>query len=496
VTESEYGRKRSFEATPEPPTEVVEGDVDPFTAPPGERFVIQQHYATRLHHDVRLEMLNGDTPVLVSWAVPKRLPRHRGERHLAIHTEDHPMGYADFAGSIPEGNYGAGEVRIFDRGSYEMVERTEDRITFRLQGERLDGTFHLILTGTEDGKERWLALRRDEGDTTASPRPPEPMLATLAAEPFDDPRWGFEPKWDGVRTIAVCDAGTRLVSRNGKDVTAGYPELASIHDRLVALDAVVDGEIVAMDEGRPSFQLLQQRMHVRDESKVERLAKRIPATFIAFDLLRLDGQDLADRALSERRALLEEVVVPDERTQVSPLVPGDGLALYQAAVAQGLEGIVAKQLDSRYEAGKRSRTWLKVKVTFDADVVVVGWTEGEGRRAGGLGSLVMAVYDAEELRYVGNVGTGFDAAALDDAWNRLTALDQTDPPFGRAVVGSRPELRRAHWVEPLLVAQVEHRQLTDAGRLRAPSFKGFREDKAPRECTFDQLVEPGVRPPV
>lgn len=494
MSESEYERKRRFEATPEPPTEVVEGDVDPLTAVPGSTFVIQQHYATRLHHDVRLEMANADTPVLVSWAVPKGLPRRRGERHLAIHTEDHPMGYADFSGSIPEGNYGAGEVRIFDRGTYEMVERSEDRITFQLDGQRLDGTYHLVLTGIEDGKERWLALRRDDGERPPPPPHDEPMLATLAAEPFDGDAWGFEPKWDGVRTLAICDTDTRLVSRNGKNVTAGYPELTSLHDRLVALDAVVDGEIVAMEEGRPSFQRLQQRMHVRDQSKVERLAARIPVTFVAFDLLRLDGEDLTARPLTERRALLQEALVADDRTQLSPQVVGDGVALYGAAVEQGLEGIVAKRLDSRYEAGKRSQAWLKIKVTFDADVVVVGWTEGEGRRAGGVGSLVMAVYDDGSLRYVGNVGTGFDAASLDDAQRRLSALADTAPPFDRNVIRSRPELRHAHWVEPRLVARVEHRQLTDAGRLRAPSFQGFREDKEPQDCIFAQLADPGVPP--
>lgn len=479
-----------FDRTPEPPTTVVTGDVDPLTAPPGDRFVIQQHYATRLHHDVRLEMQNDDTPVLVSWAVPKGLPRQRGERALAIHTEDHPMEYRTFEGSIPEGNYGAGEVRIFDQGTYDMVGRSEDRITFRLDGQRLRGVYHLVHTGPKDGKDQWLALLSEDQRPADDPPPPlDPMLATLASDPFDDPAWGFEPKWDGIRALAVCDhQSTRLVSRNRHDITGGYPDLEALHDRLVALDAVVDGEIVAFEDGRPSFQKLQQRMHVRDETRTERLAARIPVVFMAFDLLYLDGRDLTGEPLTERRRLLEEAVVPDDRVQVSPLVEEAGSALYDAVEQQGLEGIVAKRLASAYEPGKRSQSWRKIKVVFDADVVIVGWTEGEGRRAGSLGSLVMALYDDGDLRYVGNVGTGFNRDSLADALARLEALPATDPPFGSDVIRSRPELRRAHWVAPELVAAVEHRQLTDAGRLRAPSFKGFREDKDPAECSFDQVA--------
>ncbi len=488
MTDSGYRRKRDFERTPEPPTTVVTGDVDPLTAPAGDSFVIQQHYATRLHHDVRLEMFNGEDPVLVSWAVPKGLPRQRGERHLAIHTEDHPMEYATFSGTIPEGEYGGGEVRIFDSGTYEMVSRTEDRITFRLQGNRLRGIYHLVHTGVADGKDQWLALlSEDERPPREDPPPLEPMLATLTDGPFDDPAWGFEPKWDGIRALAVCDTSTRLFSRNGRDVTQGYPELAGLHDRLVALDAIVDGEVVAFQNGKPSFQLLQQRMHVREQRRVEALAKQIPVVLMAFDLLYLDGVSLVGRALRERREALEEILVPDEHVQLSPLVEGAGTALYRAAEEQGLEGIVAKRLDSRYEPGSRSRSWLKAKLTYDADVVIVGWTEGEGRRRGRIGSLVMAVYDSDGLRYVGNVGTGFDEAALDDAARRLAEIETTASPFDRSVIRSAPELRRAHWVEPRLVAVVEHRQLTDAGRLRAPSFKGWRDDKPPEECTFDQL---------
>jgi bifunctional non-homologous end joining protein LigD len=314
------------------------------------------------------------------------------------------------------------------------------------------------------------------------------MLATLTGAAFDDSDWVFEPKWDGIRAIALCSDQTRLISRNDRDITMAYPELRNLHNQVVALDAMLDGEIVAFDDGVPSFQRLQQRMHLRDERKIEQMAKQIPVAYMVFDLLFLDGDDLTDRPLTERRHLLEETIVPTDTIQLSPFTEERGVALFRAASARGLEGIMAKRSSSRYQPGGRSRDWLKVKVTFDADVVIVGWTEGEGRRSGTLGSLVMAVYDGDELRYVGNVGTGFDSNALDDAMERLTKLDETDPPFSSDVVRSRPELRRAHWVAPSLVAKVEHRQVTSAGRLRAPSFQGFRTDKTPMECSWAQLV--------
>lgn len=488
MTDSKYNDKRDFDVTAEPPGEHHTEDVDPLTAPTGETFVIQQHHATALHHDVRLEMLNGETPVLVSWAVPKGLPRRRGDRHLAIRTEDHPMGYASFSGTIPDNEYGGGQVRIFDEGTYEMEGRSDDRITFRLHGDRLQGVWHLVSTGTEKGKEQWLALlSADERPSGDKPPPTNPMLATLTGKAFDDPDWLFEPKWDGIRALAICSDTTRLITRNDKDVTVAYPELAKLHDRVVALDAILDGEIVTLEDGVPSFQKLQQRMHLRDPGRIEQVMKSIPVAYMVFDVLFVDRTNLTSRSLEERRGVLEKLIVPSEQIQLSPVTREAGIALYGAAANAGLEGVMAKRASSTYSPGARSRDWLKVKVTFDADVVVAGWTEGEGRRAGSLGSLVMAVYDGGALRYVGNVGTGFDARSLAETMDRLQRLDEVEPPFEGAVIRSRAELRKAHWVDPSLVAGVEHRQLTDAGRLRAPAFKGFREDKAPEECTWEQL---------
>jgi len=489
MTTSRDDQEPAPEAKPKLADALISSDVDPLTAPVGKQFVIQQHHATRLHHDFRLEMMSGDTPVLVSWAIPKGLPRSRGVRHLSIRTPDHSMEHGTFSGSIPEDEYGGGEVRIFDRGKYEMVDRTQDRLTFQLEGERLAGIWHLVHTGPKDGKEQWLAMMREDLRPPGDERPPlEPMLATLTAGPFDDPQWGFEPKWDGIRALAICGEATLLMSRTERDITVAYPELHRLHEQAVALDAILDGEIVAFDEGVPSFQRLQQRMHLRDERRIEQMARQIPVAYIVFDLLYIDGEDLTDQSLQERRRRLEDTIVPSESIQMSPITEAVGTALFQAAADQGLEGIMAKRLSSVYQPGARSLDWLKVKVTFDADVVIVGWTEGAGRREGSLGSLVMAVYDDEQLRYVGNVGTGFNRRSLDETLDRLNALEKSESPFPPEVLRSRSELRRAHWVAPSLVAKVEHRQLTSAGRLRAPSFQGFREDKDPEQCTFAQLV--------
>lgn len=473
----DYAAKRTFDKTPEPPAEVA-GNVDPGTAPPGESFVIHQHYARRLHFDLRLEMFNGQTAVLVSWAVPKNLPAKKGVRTLAIHVEDHPFEYGGFSGAIPKGEYGAGEVRIFDSGRYEMVDQKPGKLTFRLKGNRLSGIYHLISTGGGQKKDQWLAMLKE--DLRPAPEehpPPEVMLAAAAADAFDDDRWTFEPKWDGVRAIAICDEGVRLVSRNRKDITVAYPELHDLSARLVALNAMLDGEIVAMHDGKPSFERLQNRMHVRNRTEIERLAKTIPVTYLAFDLIYLDGRSLVGLPLEERRRLLEETVVSSEFVQLSPSFPGKGVALFDAAKEQHLEGIVAKKLGSKYEPGRRSKAWLKIKTVQDADVVIGGWLPGEGRRTGTIGSLLLGAYSGGDLIYAGAVGTGFDDRTLALLHQRLAGLEQDSPPFTvESLRGSKPELRHARWVKPELVATVEFREITSAGKLRAPSFKGLRSD--------------------
>ncbi|HEU5002608.1 MAG TPA: non-homologous end-joining DNA ligase [Actinomycetota bacterium] len=490
--ERDYAGKRSFDATPEPPPEVA-GNVDPATAPPGETFVIHQHFATRLHFDLRLEMRNGATPVLVSWAVPKNLPLHPGEKHLAVKVEDHPFDYGGFSGTIPAGNYGAGEVRIFDAGPYDLLEQKEGKLTFRLRGRRLQATYHLVRTkpnsGANAGKEQWLAMLREWHRPAPEPAPPpKPMLATLTAQAFDDEAWSFEPKLDGVRALGVCGETTQLLSRNTADITVAYPELHKVHERLVALDAILDGEIVAMEQGRPSFERLQRRMHVRNEHDIARLSKAIPVSYVVFDLLYLDGRSLVALPFDERRRLLEETVVANDVLQLSTSVPGNGVALYAAAERLGLEGIVAKRRQSPYELGRRSQNWLKVKTTYDADVVIGGWSPGQGNRDASIGALLVGTYEGDALRFVGSVGTGFTERTLASLLARLQELRSDTSPFSTA---STAELRShapgASWVRPELVAMVEFRELTSAGKFRAPSFKGLREDKTPAECTFAEL---------
>jgi bifunctional non-homologous end joining protein LigD len=362
---SSYDEKRSFDSTSEPPAGHLAEDVDPLSAPAGDSFVIQQHHATALHHDLRLEMLNDQTPVLVSWAVPKGLPRRRGERHLAIRTEDHPMAYATFSGSIPEGEYGGGEVRVFDHGNYELVDRSNDRLTFRLAGDRLAGVWHLVHTGRKDGKDQWLAIMSEDLRPAGDDPPPlDPMLATPGDEPFDDPDWVFEPMWNGVRALAVCGEDTRIVSPPGSDdVTADYPELHRLHDRVVALDAILDGEIVAFADGVPSDQALRKRMTATGGEPPEQTVREVPVAYMIFDVLFVDGRDLTGDPWERRREVLEELVVLSETVQLSPVTEKDGVVLFEAAVEQGLAGIVAKRRSSTYQPGNRSGDWLEVTAT-------------------------------------------------------------------------------------------------------------------------------------
>ena len=368
-----YAAKRSFDDTPEPAADI--GNVDPGKATAGTSFVIHQHHARRLHFDLRLEMLNGDVPVLVSWAIPKNLPLRRGRPHLAIHVEDHPFEYGSFSGTIPAGNYGAGEVRIFDSGTYRLLEQEEGKLTFVLEGGRLRGVWHLFRTRAgEAGKDEWLVrLREDLRDPPEPPPPLEPMLATSSPGAFDDDGYLFEPKWDGVRALAVCGDDTRLVSRTGRDITGTYPELERLHQRLVATGAIVDGEIVALDRGRPSFERLQGRINLSNDHDIRRAVKATPVTYIAFDLLYLDGRKLLELPLEQRKQRLDELVVPGDFAKVSsPVVGGSGIDLSQAARNSGLEGILAKKRGSPYRPGRRSGVWLKIMVVNDADVVVVG----------------------------------------------------------------------------------------------------------------------------
>ncbi|MDQ3964790.1 MAG: non-homologous end-joining DNA ligase, partial [Actinomycetota bacterium] len=415
-----------------------------------------------------------------------------------VHVEDHPFDYGSFSGTIPKGQYGAGEVRIFDSGTYEVLEQEPGKLTFRLNGERrMRGVWHLFQTRKKSGNEKdWLVrIREDERPEPAALPELVPMLATLAKEPFDDDGWIFEPKWDGVRALVTCGIEeTMVVSRTGRDITATYPELAKLHDRVVAIDAIVDGEIVAMERGRPSFERLQSRINLQNPHDIARIAKQIPVSFVAYDILYIDGRSLLKAPLEERKQLLAEAIVVSDTVQISPVIPGEGITLFEAARAQRLEGIVAKKLGCSYRPGRRAKDWIKIKTVMEADLVIGGWSPGEGNRSSTFGALIVGAYDGEGLRFVGSVGTGFDQRALEDLIPRLKDLETDKMPFvvdpRKAPGGSRfgKPIRDPHWVRPELVGSVEFRELTSVGRLRAPSFKGLRPDKAPEDCSFADLA--------
>jgi bifunctional non-homologous end joining protein LigD len=471
VSLDEYRRKRRPDRTPEPfGSKRKKG-----TAP---RFVIQRHDARNLHYDFRLER-NG---ALASWAVPKGVPLQRGERRLAVHVEDHPLEYGDFEGVIPAGEYGAGTVEIWDRGTYELLEEKRNGgLTVRLFGERLDGVWALIPAHLDGKEKNWLIFRKDGAATGASGQGYWPMLATSADSLPESEGWTYEPKWDGYRAIVTIAGGeATLTSRRGNDLTERFREAAKAAERGVrSSDAVVDGEIAALDDnGRSRFSLLQQGAGT--------------LALVLFDVLEIDGDPVLEGPLSERRKRLEALVDSSKGgIFVSPQFD-DGRALLRAARDQGIEGVVAKKLDSSYQPGRRSTDWRKVKVRASQEVVVVGYTKGQGRRSHSFGALVVAVHEAGGLRWAGNVGTGYSDDEIERLLRLLRPLELKTTPL--AEEPKMPRVRRGEvvWVEPKLVAQVEFVEWTHDGRLRAPVYLGLREDKTPEEVRREPAPVPDV----
>jgi bifunctional non-homologous end joining protein LigD len=460
----EYRRKRKPADTPEP-----------FTGKGGKGapvFVVQRHDARRLHYDFRLER----DGALASWAVPKGIPLEPGTQHLAVHVEDHPLDYADFEGEIPAGNYGAGTVEIWDRGTYELLEeKPNGGLTVRLHGERLNGTWALVPAKLSGDPKNWLIVRkREEGESGSEPRARfrryRPMLATLADDVPTGEGWLFEVKWDGYRAIAYVRGGdVELRSRTDKDMTGRFPTVArAIQGAVRTPDCVLDGEVVAIgDDGRATFSAMQQGK------------EGTTYAYVAFDLLELDGDPVVDLPLRERRARLERLL--DRRrggVQLSETFE-DGQALFEAAQRNHFEGIVAKRADLPYREGRRTREWLKIKTHGRQEFVIVGWTKGQGRRERGFGSLVLGVHDEEtgELRWVGNVGTGFTEQEIERLLERLRPLERETSPFPEPPKMPRVRKGDVRWVEPTLVAEVEFVEWTHDGHLRAPVYQGLREDK-------------------
>jgi len=586
----EYKRKRRFEETPEPPPKLEKKT--------GYRFVVQKHRATRLHYDFRLEMEG----VLKSWAVPKGPSLDPADKRLAMQVEDHPVSYFDFEGIIPEGNYGAGTVMVWDMGTWEplspqpvkgkyvpgtdaeaiqMLQKGD--LKFRLHGQKLNGDFALIhmkarrpgSKGTEwllikkhdeyvvegydieqydrsvlsnrsmaeiagdEGSAEWTSSRpasrgkvkapwlaetlakldkKQRTETIAKKAAPKrkkatsrqqtssvssvvrdlsaavrnampasihPMLATPVEKPFDDSEWLFEIKWDGYRAVAFLkDGKIRLVSRNQNDLTAQFLELHDLPESIKAETAVLDGEIVVLDEeGRSSFSLMQQRTGIREHGRRTAARHDLTVVYYVFDLIYLDGFDLHRVALEQRKEALAKIVTPRNSVRYSDHFDA-GIALFEAAKQKGLEGILAKKRNSHYEE-RRSREWLKIKITQTIDCVVGGYTDPEGSRQY-FGALVLGLYDGKgRLIHVGQAGTGFNQMMLKGIWQILKPLETSRSPFFGDV-----DAAHVHWVKPQRVAEIKftewtHETAEGGMKLRAPVFLRLRDDKDPKECTLD-----------
>jgi bifunctional non-homologous end joining protein LigD len=472
----EYERKRDFKQTPEPSGAKKNGGGG------HQRFVIQEHHATSLHWDLRLER----DGVLVSWAVPKGIPPDPKKNHLAVHVEDHPLDYIDFEGEIPAGNYGAGKVTIWDQGTYETEKFRDSEVMVTFHGERVQGKYVLFQT---NGK-NWMIHRMDPpqgGEREPMPEKLAPMLAKLSQTlPRKGDEWGYEIKWDGIRALAFLDGGrVRLINRNGRDTTKQYPELRELGKAVGPQEMILDGEIVAFDEnGRPNFQRLQNRMHLASDSAIRRRMNDIPVAYMIYDLLYLDGHSTMQLPYADRRKLLDELELEGQSWRAPAYHSGDGKGFLAASRQNGLEGIIAKKLDSSYEPGRRSNCWLKIKNVQKQEVVIGGWMPGEGRRATSLGSLVVGYYDGDDLKYAGNVGTGFKEDDLVRLGKLLEPLKRSSSPF----TGRQPK-KGAMFVEPKLVAEVEFLEWTKTATLRAPSYKGLRDDKDPK-AVIREVPEP------
>lgn len=475
-----YRQKRDFEATPEPAGGPDDGE-------PGGRFVIQEHHARSMHWDLRLE----HDGVLLSWAVPRGIPIDPKRNNLAVHTEDHPLEYLEFEGDIPRGEYGGGSMRIWDRGRYEAHKMNDDEVIVTLHGDRARGRYALFQT---DG-DNWMIHRMnppDDPDREPLPKHIEPMLATLSKSlPRDEGNYAFEVKWDGVRSIAYVEGGrARFESRRGGDITSRYPELRGLGPALSSTAAVLDGEIVAFEGERPSFERLQRRMHVSNERAVRRLMGEVPVVYVIFDLLWLEGHSTLELPYRERRKLLDELAPQGSSWQTPAAHEGGGTALLDATKRLGLEGVVAKGLESVYEPGRRSRAWLKVKNHNSQEFVVGGWAPGKGARSTSLGALLIGYYESTEpdarLKYAGRVGTGLTETELRRLVELLEPLRRETSPFSQA-----PRVKDAVFVEPELVAEVEFTEWTSAGAVRAPVYLGLRDDRDPRDVVREDVARAG-----
>ena len=535
-----YSEKRHFDRTPEPPAS------PPQPGAGSLQFCVQRHHATHLHYDFRLEV----SGALKSWAVPKGPTLDPSHKRLAMMVEDHPLEYGAFEGVIPKGNYGAGSVMLWDRGSYQLLgdASAEEQLArgdfkFHLAGAKLRGDFALVRTKRGKGNE-WLLLKKKDAfaqpgwdaedharsvlsgrtqeeiarslsvDDPPEPAPPAvakialekikgavkapmptqiaPMLAQIGrGDPPPDEEWLYEIKWDGVRALCYIEDGKlRMLSRNGNLMDRQYPELSVLPHHVKGSQTVLDGEIAALDErGIPSFERLQRRITVSEASAIATLTRHQPVVLYVFDLLYLDGYDLRGVPLIERKRLLKEILVPNEIIRYSEHFPGAGRALLEAARQQGIEGVVGKRASSAYES-RRGAAWIKYKVFNSDSFILCGFTVGERDH---FGALVLGIWDGGKLRWAGNVGTGFDRKTMQTIHERLVPLAVPDCPVDPDKLLPRPG--SVTWTRPELVCEIRFANWTEDGRLRAPVWVGFRPDIDPSECVRDSSPAP-ARPPL
>ena len=515
--------------TPEPV-----GNTDRRTKSGSMRFVVQKHDARRLHYDFRLETKEG---VLKSWAVPKGLSLDPKVKRLAVMTEDHPLDYLLFEGVIPQGNYGAGTVIVWDTGTYSTDKELSDqlqngKIIITLSGQKLKGRYLLIRRKTQEAEgNQWLLIKGNDQytsdeDLTISmpdsvltrrknedlgskkqeisdpnrleqkktthhekfPSTCKPMLGTLIDTPFDSSEWVFEVKWDGVRAILFLNKEEQILelkSRNDKLITHRYPELLSPLKSAINCkeSAILDGEIVILDQkGFPDFQEHQRRMNVDHPKDIERLAKEIPSTYYFFDILYIDGRNVQTLPFVERRQILSNVIMSNDRIRISDFIEEKGIETFEKIKDFNLEGMMAKRKSSRYIQGTRSADWLKIKNIKTQDCVVIGFTKGEGNRQGYFGSLLLAMYnEREELVFVGHSGSGFDFDTLGKIYEKLEKIKSDSCPIRYVPYTNRDPV----WVRPELVAEVKFHGWTNDRIMRAPIFLRLREDKSPNECRIE-----------
>lgn len=452
-----YSKKRDFAKTPEPGAESIEGK--------GNHFVIHRHHASRLHYDLRLEK----DGVLKSWAVPKGFPPAPGIKRLAVQTEDHPMEYLKFEGTIPKGQYGGGDMWVYASGKYEITKDKKDGFYFRLHSPAVSGEYRIYKIKEKD----WLLERVDRPQVDWLHDMIEPMLAQSRKDiPVSD-SFIYEVKWDGIRVmVSLEDDKITLRSRNNLDLTAKFPELLNAEKSFRATCGLFDGEIVCLDEkGKPDFKDVIHRMQRSHEGDIQRAMKKNPAYCYLFDVLYLDGRAVVNEPLVRRRDWLKDAVKKDSAYRLSEIVE-DGKALFAAAGELGLEGIMAKEKNSKYFPGKRSDTWFKIKVRQTTESHIIGYTKGKGARGEQFGALHLADYTDGELEYRGKVGSGFDTKIIKEVYTELKKLQEIKKPISEKVLDEKQTI----WVEPKLVCEIEYSSMTKDGAYREAVFVRLRPD--------------------